>query len=139
MKDLLQCSGSVALKADNGGYWSVIQRDGHTAIEAAKNNQDFFTKFIVTKVKDSSNVFMTDQYGKYLCAMRRNGVNYIEPGDSLEFYCLFTVIPLRDGKVAFEASNNRFLSRIHRSGVNYIEAISTTIDTYSQFSLESQK
>ena len=50
-----------------------------------------------------------------------------------DVYCQFEVIKNADGTYSFLADNGKYLIRIHRGGINAIEAAKSSIDVDSKF------
>ena len=94
-------------------------------------------------LQKSSDVYLLDpSTNKFLSRVHRQGRNYIEaakqPHDAA---CKFKMMLLNNGKVAFQANNGKYLSRIAYSNNpadenNYIEAAKARIDIWSEFEYE---
>ncbi|XP_041099475.1 uncharacterized protein LOC121310237 [Polyodon spathula] len=122
----------VAFKADNGMFWSCIDRSNVYNIEAAKSTKDAWCKFWVSKTPNGK-ILLKDQRGMYLSRIDRGGIQHIEAAKANpDQYCEFSVFT-EDGKVILQADNGRFVSRICRQNQN-IEAAKEGPDEYCRFS-----
>ena len=68
-----------------------------------------------------------------------NGRNSIEAEKSTQdFATKFLVKRCSDEKLVLLAGNGKYLSRIHRGGIDYIEAAKSRPDVYSRFQVYNQ-
>ena len=91
-------------------------------------------------LQKSSDVYLLDpSTGRFLSRIYRQGVSYIEAEKQQpDAPSKFKMLLLNNGKVAFQANNGKYLSRIAYSNSavdarNYIEASKGSADFFSQF------
>ena len=75
--------------------------------------------------------------GLYLCRINRG--NYLDPieadGTTPDVKCRYTVVKNTDGTYSFIADNARYIGRVYRNNEYTLEAIYTTIGSYSSFNV----
>lgn len=90
-------------------------------------------------LQKSSDVYLLDPSTKRFLSRINRGLNYIEAAKQWpDVYCKFKMLLLNNGKVAFQADNGKYLSRIAYSNNavdprNYIQPSKGSADYFSQF------
>ncbi|XP_043915193.1 uncharacterized protein LOC122791516 [Protopterus annectens] len=122
----------IAIKAENGNFWSVVSCSDRNNVKPAKASLDVFCQFSVFPASEGK-VYIKTPHGKYLSRIHHNGIDFIEPAKSIpNVSCEFQLF-IHDGKIFLKADNGKYLGRIQRGGVDNIEAAKEQTDEYCMF------
>lgn len=126
----------ISLKSDgNGKYLSLIRRDDRWRIEAAKDNKDVYTRFLVKKSSDGKRVLLQAVNEQYCSLILRGDISFLEAAKkNADVFCEFEAFTV-ENKLVLKGANSKFLSVIERGGdhVQSIEAAKLGIDAYCKF------
>ena len=138
---------TIALKADNGRYLSVVD-DYYVGIswwvrpiEAFKKTKDHSCQFYINQVdNDTITIQAKSMGGMFISRLSSMKFykNIIGTEISYDQYSEFEVFASNDGKISIKADNGKFWSRIYyTNGPNKIAAVKDQIDIFSKFTVES--
>ncbi|XP_032800285.1 uncharacterized protein LOC116937331 [Petromyzon marinus] len=143
----------VAFRADNGKYLSRIHRDKQN-LESGKDKVDAYCLFKVHFAKSQFGIladflnsapgqvsFSTLECNYWSCADQGDGVHKIvAKRETMDESCAFSVIsgPKGSSKVYLLDARGVYLSCIHRSGIDYIEAAKSNPDVHCEFDVIPQ-
>ncbi|XP_043913350.1 uncharacterized protein LOC122789939 [Protopterus annectens] len=137
--------GKMVLKADNGKYLSRVNRLSKDNIEAAKEQIDEFCLFEVVEFKvvpfgilelfinnKAPIAFKTD-LGHFWSVSDGNIKTIEAPHLTMTPSAKFFVEKGPSGRILLKTPQNKYLSRIHRNGIDYIEAAKDEPDVFCEF------
>ncbi|XP_043913349.1 uncharacterized protein LOC122789938 isoform X2 [Protopterus annectens] len=126
---------TIALKADNGKFWTECSCVDRHCIEATKSRLDSTCQFFIVPAS-SGKVYIENFRRFYLRRVHSSGIEYIVPDGRVPAIDCEFQMHNQDGKVFFMADNGKYLGRIHRSGKDNIEACNEQVDVTCLFEMD---
>jgi hypothetical protein len=134
LKFQLNTGDRVALKADNGLYWT---RDAahENWITASASTPGATSQFVV-HVSENSQLSLEADDGRFAALLTVGDFQVIAAVErSVDQYSRFTVTVFDDATIALRADNGLYLSRYTYQEVETIAAVKTSIDQYCHFEI----
>ena len=130
-------SGSIALKANNGKYISVVGRK----IECSKDTKDSETEFIIENTARNIVTLKSAKNGKYLCFIDHVKIDQIDQIEARRMRfadeaCEFIVIKHREKLIFRHKMSLRYLKNVVIDGNHYIKAVESERDNDCKFVVE---
>jgi hypothetical protein len=134
---LFEVPAVITLQADNGNFFTRINRGDHDPIEAAQTSPDVFCRFLAEPVGNGKVTLRADN-GTYLTRINHGDHDPIEAAAvTPDIFCQFAVSILADGKVTLQADNGKYLTRINHGDKDPIEAAAASPDFFCQFTVSA--
>jgi hypothetical protein len=132
LKFHLNSGDRVALKADNGLYWTrdAAHENWITASAATVGETSQF----VVHTSENSQLSLEADTGRFAALLTVDDFQVIAAVErSVDQYSRFTITVFDDATVALRADNGLYLSRYSYKGVETIAAVKKPIDQYCHF------